>query len=420
MTSLDVAVERLMSGEADALADANETWRRLREEAPVYDYGPITILSRYEDVRAAFRSPHMSKNQYVEGSWTEELRARLPEQSRTILTELRSFEAMYVTRSSGEDHIRRRRVAHRAFTPRRIAELADEIQGYTDMLVAELLEQDTPDFMQFAYELPLMAITSMLGMPKVDRERVRGWAGKLLVNLGAADPATLQECYDVIMELREYVRSAIEANRRTDERTHLVSTLMAAEEEQRLSEDELAAIYANFIAAGFETTMNLIGVGFLELLRHPDQWRLLCEDPQRRAPNAVEELLRYVSPAQWSLGLPVVDLEFNGHTVPAGRTIFVILAGANRDPDVFSDPERLDIERPNARDHLGLGFGPHFCLGSSLARIEGVIAFRTLAQRFPHAELAEGPIEWGSGSALRRPRRLPVHLGHAGSVPALN
>jgi cytochrome P450 len=410
-STLDLEVERLFAGESDALANANHTWRRLREESPVYDYGPITLLSRYADVHAAFRSEHMSKNQYVEGTWTEQLQAGLPEDSRKRLIELRSFEAMYVTRSSGEDHVRRRRVAHRAFTPRRIAELGDEIERYTNMLVGELLEQETPDFMRFAYELPLMAITSMLGMPNVDRDLVRGWAGKLLVNVGAADPETLKQCYDTIMELREYVREAIAANRRAEEHTHLVSTLMAAEEDNVVSEDELAAIYANFIAAGFETTMNLIGVGFLELMRHRDQWRLLCEDPEGRAPNAVEELLRYVAPAQWSLGLPVVDLEFSGHTVPARRTVFTIIAAANRDPEVFTDPERMDILRPNARDHLGLGFGPHFCLGSSLARIEGQIAFRTLARRFPDAELAEESIEWTAGSALRRPRHLAVNLG---------
>jgi cytochrome P450 len=405
------AVDRLFASDPGTLADPFPVWRRLREEAPVHDQGEMTLVSRHRDVQAVLRNgADTSKGGYRSGSWAEAVRARLPEDSRPLFDQLRGFESMYLVRSDGEDHSRRRRIAHRAFTPRRIAELGVAVERYTNDLLDALAQDEVSDLMRFAYEIPLMAIAGMLGMPHVDRDLIRGWSGRLLINMSSADAGRLRETHRVVNDLRGYVRTGIEENRRNPHKTDLVAALLGAEEGEQLTDDELGAMYANFIVAGFETTMTLIGNGILALMRHQDQWARLCADPALTV-GAVDELMRYVSPAQWGVTLPLADLELEDGTAPRGKTIFLIFAAANRDPAVFDGPDDLDITRPNARDHLGFGFGPHFCLGASLARLEARIAFETLARRFPDMALADAGVTWVGDPAIRRPGMLPIRLG---------
>jgi cytochrome P450 len=196
-------------------------------------------------------------------------------------------------------------------------------------------------------------------------------------------------------------------HRRAPDPGDLVSALVDAEQDERLGSDELAAMFVVLLFAGHETTTNLIGVGMRSLLEQPDQWRALCADPSL-AGSATEELLRYVTPVQFGNRLPLVDVEIAGHAVPAGKTVIPLHGAANRDPRVFEDPDAIDIARANAGQHVALGFGPHFCLGASLARLEGRIVFEQLATRFPGLELAAGEPEWVGNASLRRLRELPV------------
>jgi cytochrome P450 len=162
--------------------------------------------------------------------------------------------------------------------------------------------------------------------------------------------------------------------------------------------------------AGHETTTNLIGTGTYELLRHHDQWDLLCADPGL-LPNAVEELVRFVAPVQYAERYLLEDTEVAGVRLPAGTSVNAALASANRDPAVFDDPERLDVRRAEAGRHLAFGFGTHFCLGAHLARLEGRIALAELTRRFPAIELATDAPEWRGAPMLRGLAALPVTLG---------
>jgi cytochrome P450 len=154
----------------------------------------------------------------------------------------------------------------------------------------------------------------------------------------------------------------------------------------------------------------LISIGVLELMRHRDQWERLCDDPSL-APQATEELLRWVTPVQYQWRAARVDIEIDGTTIRAGETVAAVLAGANRDPEVFTDPETLDITRTDVKQHLSLGLGPHFCLGNALARMEGAIVIQKLAERFPDMRLADDEPAWKGSSMMRGPSEVLVSLG---------
>ena len=220
------------------------------------------------------------------------------------------------------------------------------------------------------------------------------------------------DAHHAIEEFRAYVGGVIARHRADpDAGSELVAALLGAEGEEQLSEDELAAMFVVLLFAGHETTTNLISIGLVELLRERDQWELLCRDPSL-VPGAVEELLRWVTPVQWEQRLVVEDVELGGALLERGQTVLTMLAGANRDPEVFERADELDITREDARKHLSFGHGPHFCLGASLARLEGEIAFTELTRRFPDIELAVDPGElvFQGAAMMRQLRALPVRL----------
>jgi cytochrome P450 len=192
--------------------------------------------------------------------------------------------------------------------------------------------------------------------------------------------------------------------------SELVAAMLDAEEEERLTADELAAMFVQLLFAGHETTTNLLAIGTVELLRNRDQWQLLCDDPSL-VRNAVEELLRWVTPVQFVNRNAVTDFELGGVSFQKEQSVFLVLAAANRDPAVFSEPETLDVTRADAGEHLGFGFGFAFCLGTALARLEAEVAFRELTRRFPDAELATDELEWQGFSLLRSLKSVPLRLG---------
>jgi cytochrome P450 len=218
-------------------------------------------------------------------------------------------------------------------------------------------------------------------------------------------------------EFRTYLDETLDEHRRTHDRSGLLAALMDAEGDQ-LTSEELAANFVMLLLAGHETTTNLIGIGLFELLRHPDQWQALRDAPER-VPSAVEELLRFVTPVQWVVRVPADDFEHGGVAIPQGQLVFLLLAAANRDPTAFSDPERLDITRSDETRHLAFGLGPHFCLGTSLARLEGRIAFEALVSRFPAMELAADNLRWRGNARLRGLESLPIALGQPRKGPRL-
>ena len=280
------------------------------------------------------------------------------------------------------------------------------IRALLDRLLEPLPTDEPIDFIdKVAFRLPLLVVADLLGVPHEDAETIHGWS----IALGASTGATVGEpflaAHDALEEFRRYVDLLIERSRERPG-TDLVSLLLGAD----LTHDELAALFVQILFAGHETTTTLISAGLVELLRAPDQWRALGSEPAL-APNAVEELLRLVSPSQFVSRLALADAEFGDTQVAAGTTVLAVLAAANRDPEVFADPDTLDLRRPDLAKQLAFGFGPHFCLGGSLARLEARVVFEELSRRYPDASLAGDELEWTGGAMLRRLVDLPVVLG---------
>jgi cytochrome P450 len=279
-------------------------------------------------------------------------------------------------------------------------------------MLAELpRENDVVDLMPLAYRVPLMIVGDLLGAPAGDREQIHSWSRRIAGNLGTYEVETLLDAHAAYREFSAYVDSLVAGHRgRSGESTDLVSALVGAEEEQRLTTQDLVSMFIVLLFAGHETTSNLISIGLYELLRRRDEWAQLTADPTVAA-AAVEELLRFVSPVQWNLRQAMAEVDVRGVRIRAGQDVQVILASANRDPEVFKRPDELDLDRPDAAQHIAFGYGAHFCLGSALARLEGRIVLGTLAARYPELTLATENLEWTGTANLRRLRALPVRLG---------
>jgi hypothetical protein len=279
-----------------------------------------------------------------------------------------------------------------------------------DELLERLVNQDSPDLMMLAYRLPLAVVADLLGVPEQDTDMIHEWSLALGAANASMEAEPVMRARDALREFLAYVDEMIARYRAAPGSTQLVELLMGADRQDRISDFELAAVCVQFLFAGHETTTNLIGAGMLALLRHPDEWAMLTDDPSRTR-AAVDEIVRFVSPAQFVSRLALRDLEVGDVRIAAGTTVVPVLAAANRDPGVFPDPDRLRLDRPESRNHLGFGFGAHFCLGAALARLEADVAISALARRCPDLGLVEDDVEWGGGAMLRRLERLPVRLG---------
>jgi cytochrome P450 len=397
--SLPAALDRVFRSDPAAVADAQRLWRRLREEAPVHWHDGKLLLSRYRDVKALLGSAVETFPKDTELMRMGPI-PQLSEAELELHREVVEFQRLFLGRNPDPAHHDRiRGIVHRAFTPREIQRLRENAERYLDELLAPLVAQEVADFSQLAYRLPLLVIQSMLGVPPDDHELVRSWSSAL------SDSRSLRE-------FRAYVAGVVERHRRDPTSVSpLVAALLDAEEKDRLSADQLAAIFVHFLFAGHETTIILLGVGLVELLTHRAQWQLLCSDPTSLAGAATEELLRFTTPTQYMGRVAGEAGDVAGEPVERGQPILLMMAAANRDPEAFVDPETLDISRPDARDHVSLGFGPRYCLGASLARMEGELVFGALARRFPDLRLAEPAPNWEGPVFMRRFGSIPVRFG---------
>jgi cytochrome P450 len=312
------------------------------------------------------------------------------------------------------DHTRLRSLVHKAFTPRMVAQLRPSIQQLTDELLDVAAEtarrEGAVDLMAaFAYPLPVAVICALLGVPQEDYVQFHGWSDAIARTLDLNDdPAIYDRGAVAARTLTDYLDGLLSA-RRLKPQNDLISALVGLElEGDKLTKEELFGTCALLLIAGHETTVNLIGNGTLALLSHPDQWQLLQAEPEL-APAAVEELLRYDSPVQMTTRIAHETFEHRGHTIRRGQEVAFLLGAANRDPDRFPNPDRLDITRSDNR-HLSFGGGIHYCLGAPLARLEGEIAFNTLARRFPSLHRASTKVTHRDNFLLRGLTALPVAL----------
>jgi cytochrome P450 len=292
------------------------------------------------------------------------------------------------------DHTRLRRLVSGAFTPKAVADLEPFVRDTAARLTAAAGPAGFDLIETLAFPLPIAVICHLLGVPAQDQARFRGWGRDVAATLdpqparAAANQSRLAE-----QALAAYLRDLV-AKRRAEPDDSLLSALIAVEEEgDRLTPGELVSMALLLLVAGFETTVNLIGNGTVALLREPGrgQWRALGDDPAL-VPGAVEELLRYDSPVQMTSRIATEDADVGGTVIRQGTPVIVAIGGANRDPDAFGEPDRLQVSRPDAARHLSFSLGIHHCLGAPLARLEGRVALEELTRRHPGLELAGTPV----------------------------
>lgn len=388
-------------------ADPFPYYARLRAEAPVLRMTLLAkeaawLVTRYDDVATVLKDERFVK---------DPMNALTPIQAgnRPWFRKLPLFKSMQrnMVNLDPPDHTRLRALVGKAFTPRLIEQLRQRVQTLTDELLDNVQDRGRMDVIRdYALPLPATIIAEMLGVPVEDRHRFHRWSNAMMTI--SSNWRMLKAVLNVSAFMR-YIRRIIK-KRRADPQDDLVSALAQAEEAgDKLSEDELVAMVILLLVAGHETTVNLIGNGMFALLQHSDQMEKLQYDPEL-IKSAVEELLRFTSPVDMATERYARhDAMLAGVTIPRGELVFAVIASANRDEGQFVNPDALNITRePNK--HLTFGLGNHFCLGASLARMEGQIAISTLLRRIPNLRLTVAPkvLRWRRGLIIRGLESLPV------------
>ncbi len=390
-------------------ADPYRTYATIRATTPICYIEsrdpPTWWLTRYDDVVAMLRDPRLSAARE-----TADLQGPgVPEKFQRFGQMLGCMMLL----KDGSDHQRLRSLVNKAFTPRMVEKLRPRIEVIVERLLDDMLargEAGMDVIRDLATPLPVVVIAELLGIPVQDQVRFKRWSDRIAVVLdGTVRSGGLPEAVESAGELGEYLHHVIYARRR-DPRQDLISAMVSARSgADALSDDELVANCTLLLVAGHETTTNLIGNGMLALMRHPDQLKHLCENPDAIA-NAVEECLRYDPAIQMTSRVPSVDVEFRGVCFSKGIEVSLILAAANRDPDRFEAPDHFDIGRRGA-PHLSFGYGTHFCLGAPLARLEAEVAISALLRRAPHIQLELQDPPRLPGVVLRGVTSLPVRAG---------
>jgi len=377
----------------------------------MYELGPILstewgefFLTRHADCFNVLRDARFSSNmEHREGfgSITDLVRQLGYEDLVSLMTRVILF-------ADPPDHTRLRRLVSKAFTPRAIEEMRPRIAAIVDDILDDADARGEIELVDdLAFKLPVTVISEMLGVPMDDHEQLRAWTSLAVAALDPTDnPQALLPAADALREMRTYFDDLVEV-RRHDLGDDLLSGMIAAEDEgERLSHDELLDTMLLLFAAGHETTVNLISGGTLNLLQNPAELERLVADPTLIT-SATEELLRFGPPVQATARTTTTDVEIAGEPLAKGTQVIVMLAGANRDPQVFAEPNALDIGREDNR-HLSFGGGIHLCLGAPLARVEGQEAIGRLVRRFPTLKLVDDQVEWKPTTTIRGPARLPL------------
>ncbi len=378
--------------------DPYPTYHALRAADPVHrsELMDMWVLTRHRDIAFVLRDPRFSVDR-------REWDGTPPPADGELTQSMLSLDP--------PDHTRLRTLVSRAFTPR----VVERLRPLATTLVDEALDRAAHAgglelVEDLAYPLPVAVIAHLLGVPREDWPRFRAWSRLLVGSLDptvARDPDRMGPARAAERALHAYLEGVV-AERLAEPRDDLISALVApADGAPAMRGKELLLMLALLLVAGHETTVNLIGNGVLALLRHPDQLALLRARPEL-VEQAVEELLRWDSPVQLTGRLATSDVEVGGRTVRTGELALTVLGAANRDPEVFTDPDRLDLTRPPG-PHLAFGRGIHFCLGAPLARLEGQVAIAALVGRFPGLHEAGEP-ERSETITMRGLRRLPLEV----------
>jgi cytochrome P450 PksS len=383
-------------------------YARLRAEAPVF---PVTVIrkqrawlvTRYDDAIDVLRDDGRFVKDRQRAMSAAQLKKapRLPSMFKALERSLLGLD--------GKDHSRLKALVHQAFTPRTVERMREQTQAVTDEALDRAERAGNIDLIaDFALPVPLTIIGRILGVPDGDHPRFSRWMSAFTA-IGTSRFPLFH--VPSILRFIAYLKGLVKARRARPE-DDLISALVKAQEgDERLTDDEVLAMVFLLLSAGHETTVNLIGSGALALIEHPDQLDRLRREPGLIKP-AVEELLRYVVPAEMATErYAVADTTVAGTVIPRGEMVLAVIASANRDAKHFDRPDTLDIGRENNR-HLSFGQGLHYCLGAPLSRMEGQIALGSLIERAPNLRLRISPeqVKWRPGFIVRGLNELPISL----------
>lgn len=379
----------------------------MREEAPVHWHPRLEawLVTRYAEAVAALKDRRL-------GSGTvHKLFESLAPGPREHFEPMHRSLGLWLLYQDAPDHGHTRALLGKVFTPRMVARLRPLLEETVGALLDAVEPRGEMDLMgELAVPLPVMAIAGLLGAPREEHARLKRWTDALSEAIGRhrASVEHLEEAHRAWAEMMGFFRELV-VERRQRPQDDLVSAMVTAEVQGRqLTEEEVLASCGALLFGGSETTTHLMGNGVLALLAWPEQRARLEAEPGLLG-SAIEEFLRYDSPTQAAGRVAVEDLELGGQHIRKGQGVIVLLGAANRDPARFPEPDVLDLgRRDNA--HVAFSFGPHYCLGASLARLEAEVAFTQLLRRFPRLCCAESRLEWLANPTIRGVTRLPLKL----------
>jgi cytochrome P450 len=388
--------------------DPYPTYARLHQEGPLHylDVGSkwaVWSLISHAECSSIAKDPRLSAKR------AKQMLLSLPISRQPEFSELARMLSLWLIFMDPPEHTRLRKLLNKGFSTAAIEGLRPQVEAIVDQMLKPLQHGSEVDLLrEFANPMPVRIILEMLGIPQELRDTFVDWSRAIAVFRGNPN-RTVDEAraaQDALLELTEFFRKVV-AERRRHKGSDLISLLIDIEEEgEVLTEEELYAQCIALLFAGHETTRNLIGNGMYTLLRNPQQTAELREQPEMIR-SAVEELLRYESPVQFTARVLKDDMEICGQQIRKGWTVLCMLGAANRDPKQFKEPDQLDLKRLN-NQHLAFSAGLHFCIGAQLARLEGQVALLNLVQRFPQMKLAGPRPEWASTFGFRGLKSLPV------------
>jgi len=392
-------VATLLHGEPLALQDPYALYNELRETAPRYrcDDGML-VLTRYADVVAALRHPAMSSG--------ADLRSDPRYPTSAVL---QFFGNSMLFTDDAEAHGRLRSLVRQAFTRKTVQDLRDSTQELVDGLIGNCLEAGRFDFMDdFVEQVPVAVICKMLGVPAADVAKFAAWNFLITTATGpSVGDEHMARVDEAALSLRAYLAELLEERKREPGEDLLSKLIQARDGDSRLSDEETLCMAGFLLAAGSDTTSAFLGTAMLALLRNPDQLDRLRADRGLMA-GAIEELLRFDGPVHFGIiRTATADCEIDDIAVEEGTRVWTILAAGNRDPEVFEDPDRLDLGRENVRQ-LAFAQGMHMCLGAMLARLESEIVLNSALDRFADLEVLQDPIPWVNHGNLRGLAHLEV------------
>jgi len=386
------------------IADPLPVLLRLQREEPVH-WSPVLrgwVITRHRDVRRIQNSRDMSADRL-----TPYYRS-LPEKARNRIATLIRYLNTWIAFKDPPEHTRMRNLMNAVLTPGHAEQLRPNVERVVRLRLSELEIRPSFDFIaDFANPVPAAVMMDLLGLPYSDFDMLKGWTDKMQPFIGSSTIAG--DKYGMAEEgarnLAAYFRDVVNRREGHPGDDHISRLLSIRSQDEALTEDEVIGTCILFLVAGHETTTNLIGNGTRALIAHEEEKRKLLAN-EDLIESAVEECLRYDGPTGALVKVVACDHELHGKTLKQGERVFVMVNAANHDPEQFEEPDRFDIERSPNR-HLTFNFGPHFCLGAQIARLEGQIAIGEALRRLPGLRL-EGDVEYMDTLVMRGTRSMPV------------